>query len=100
MCGIVGYLGSNFAEIVVDDGLKRLEYRGYDSAGLATPLNAVLTLRRQVGKISNLDREILREPVEPHVGIRHTRWATHGAPTAANTHPHTGWSRPWRTSST
>ena len=100
MCGIVGYLGSNFAEIVVDDGLKRLEYGGYASAGLATPLNGVLTLRRQVGKISNLEREILREPVEPHVGIGHTRWATHGAPTVANTHPHTGWSRPWRTSST
>jgi glucosamine--fructose-6-phosphate aminotransferase (isomerizing) len=89
MCGIVGYIGSNFAEIVVVDGLKRLEYRGYDSAGLATPLKGVLKLRRQVGKIANLEREILREPVEAHVGIGHTRWATHGAPTVANTHPHT-----------
>ena len=89
MCGIVGYIGSNFAEIVVVDGLKRLEYRGYDSAGLATPLDGVLKLRRQVGKIANLEREILREPVEAHVGVGHTRWATHGAPTVANTHPHT-----------
>ncbi|MGH7386063.1 MAG: glutamine--fructose-6-phosphate transaminase (isomerizing) [Candidatus Rokuibacteriota bacterium] len=89
MCGIVGYVGGNFAEIVVVDGLKRLEYRGYDSAGLATPRGGALKLRRQVGKIANLEREILREPVEAHVGIGHTRWATHGAPTVANTHPHT-----------
>ncbi|MGH7315965.1 MAG: glutamine--fructose-6-phosphate transaminase (isomerizing), partial [Candidatus Rokuibacteriota bacterium] len=89
MCGIVGYIGSNFAEIVVVDGLKRLEYRGYDSAGLATPQGGALKLRRQVGKIANLEREVLREPVEAHVGIGHTRWATHGAPTVANTHPHT-----------
>ncbi|HUM15937.1 MAG TPA: glutamine--fructose-6-phosphate transaminase (isomerizing) [Candidatus Nitrosotalea sp.] len=89
MCGIVGYIGRNFAEIVVVDGLKRLEYRGYDSAGLAAPQDGALKLRRKVGKIANLEREILREPAEAHVGIGHTRWATHGAPTVANTHPHT-----------
>jgi len=89
MCGIVGYVGCNFAEVVVVDGLKRLEYRGYDSAGFAVPLGGGLKLRRQVGKIVNLEREVLREPFEAHVGIGHTRWATHGAPTEANTHPHT-----------
>jgi glucosamine--fructose-6-phosphate aminotransferase (isomerizing) len=89
MCGIVGYVGPSFAEIVVVDGLKRLEYRGYDSAGLAAPAAGALKIRRQVGKIVNLEREVLREPFEAHVGIGHTRWATHGAPTIANTHPHT-----------
>ncbi|HEY4910896.1 MAG TPA: glutamine--fructose-6-phosphate aminotransferase, partial [Methylomirabilota bacterium] len=89
MCGIVGYVGDNFAEIVVVDGLKRLEYRGYDSAGLAVPLDGGLKLRRRVGKIINLEREVLKEPLQAHVGIGHTRWATHGAPTEANTHPHT-----------
>jgi glucosamine--fructose-6-phosphate aminotransferase (isomerizing) len=89
MCGIVGYVGDNFAEIVVVDGLKRLEYRGYDSAGLAVPLDGGLKLLRRVGKIVNLEREVLREPLQAHVGIGHTRWATHGAPTEANTHPHT-----------
>ena len=89
MCGIVGYVGDNFAEIVVVDGLKRLEYRGYDSAGLAVPLDGGLKLRRRVGKIINLEREVLKEPLQAHVGVGHTRWATHGAPTEANTHPHT-----------
>src|SRR5712692_10469634 len=89
MCGIVGYVGDNFAQIVVVDGLKRLEYRGYDSAGLAVPLDGGLKLLRRVGKIVNLEREVLREPLQAHVGIGHTRWATHGAPTEANTHPHT-----------
>src|SRR5438445_584020 len=89
MCGIVGYVGDNFAEIVVVDGLKRLEYRGYDSAGLAVPLDGGLKLRRRVGKIVNLEREVLKEPLQAHVGVGHTRWATHGAPTEANTHPHT-----------
>src|SRR5712692_11009576 len=83
MCGIVGYVGDNFAEIVVVDGLKRLEYRGYDSAGLAVPLDGGLKLRRRVGKIINLEREVLKEPLQAHVGIGHTRWATHGAPTEA-----------------
>jgi len=90
MCGIVGYVGPRDATPIIYDGLKRLEYRGYDSAGLAVIEDGELAIRRDAGKIERLG-ELLREsPVTGHIGIGHTRWATHGAPNARNAHPHTG----------
>jgi glucosamine--fructose-6-phosphate aminotransferase (isomerizing) len=90
MCGIVGYVGPRDATPIIYDGLKRLEYRGYDSAGLAVIEGGQLAIRRDAGKIERLG-ELLREsPVSGHIGIGHTRWATHGAPSARNAHPHTG----------
>jgi len=88
MCGIVGYVGSKSATTVVLGGLKRLEYRGYDSAGLAVIENGQIAVRRDVGKLSNLEALLASEPVQGHVGIGHTRWATHGAPCQRNAHPH------------
>jgi glucosamine--fructose-6-phosphate aminotransferase (isomerizing) len=93
MCGIVGYVGSREAAPIILDGLKRLEYRGYDSAGLAvlthTAENAVeINIRRDVGKLNNLVSRYHREPVTGAIGIGHTRWATHGAPSERNAHPH------------
>jgi glucosamine--fructose-6-phosphate aminotransferase (isomerizing) len=90
MCGIVGYVGPRDATPIIYHGLKRLEYRGYDSAGLAVIEGGQLAIRRDAGKIERLG-ELLREsPVSGHIGIGHTRWATHGAPNARNAHPHTG----------
>ncbi len=89
MCGIVGYIGQREASAIVLEGLRRLEYRGYDSAGLAVLHDGQLTLRRSVGKIENLAHLLAQRPVHGKVGIGHTRWATHGAVTEANTHPHT-----------
>ncbi len=88
MCGIVGYVGQGDASRVVVDGLRRLEYRGYDSAGLATVSNGRLAIRRRPGKIGELSDLIEREPAEGPIGLGHTRWATHGAPTELNAHPH------------
>jgi len=89
MCGIVGYLGSRQAASVVLQGLKRLEYRGYDSAGVAVlAQNGRIQIRRDVGKLSNLETLLLSAPLQGHVGIGHTRWATHGAPSRRNAHPH------------
>jgi glucosamine--fructose-6-phosphate aminotransferase (isomerizing) len=88
MCGIIGILGSEAAAPRMIDALKRLEYRGYDSAGIATLENGVLARRRAPGKIRNLEAELLNAPLAGHAGIGHTRWATHGAPTEANAHPH------------
>jgi glucosamine--fructose-6-phosphate aminotransferase (isomerizing) len=88
MCGIVGYVGSKSATTVVLEGLKRLEYRGYDSAGLAVIENGQIAVRRDAGKLSNLEALLASEPVQGHVGIGHTRWATHGAPCQRNAHPH------------
>ncbi len=88
MCGIIGIIGQ---EPVVDrliSGLKRLEYRGYDSAGLAVIDGSGIARRRAKGKIVNLEAGVKDNPIEGHVGIAHTRWATHGAPTVANAHPH------------
>src|SRR5579872_494081 len=87
MCGIVGYVGPRSAAPVLLDGLKRLEYRGYDSAGVAV-MNGRLETRKQSGKISRLETLLDAEPVEGSVGIAHTRWATHGAPNQCNAHPH------------
>jgi len=88
MCGIVGVLGKSDAAAVILDGLKRLEYRGYDSAGIATVADGKLTRRRAVGKLSALSDLVGQEPIKGSLGIGHTRWATHGAPTVANAHPH------------
>ena len=88
MCGIVGILGQLEAAPRILDALKRLEYRGYDSAGLTTLANGVSTRLRAVGKLSNLVKLIADEPALGSVGIGHTRWATHGAPTVDNAHPH------------
>jgi len=89
MCGIVGYIGPREASSIVLEGLRRLEYRGYDSAGLAVLQDGCLALRRSVGKIENLATLLTQQPIHGHVGIGHTRWATHGGVTEANTHPHT-----------
>ncbi|WP_299814257.1 glutamine--fructose-6-phosphate transaminase (isomerizing) [uncultured Jannaschia sp.] len=88
MCGIIGILGSHQAAPIMLDALKRLEYRGYDSAGIATVEGARLDRRRAVGKLVNLSDLLVHEPLAGRAGIGHTRWATHGAPSVANAHPH------------
>ncbi|MCJ7657951.1 MAG: glutamine--fructose-6-phosphate transaminase (isomerizing) [Anaerolineales bacterium] len=90
MCGIVGYIGPQDATPIILNGLKRLEYRGYDSAGLAVLENGEIEVRRDVGKLDRLEALVLGEPPRGHVGIGHTRWATHGEPSARNAHPHLG----------
>ncbi|MDR0423911.1 MAG: glutamine--fructose-6-phosphate transaminase (isomerizing) [Clostridiales Family XIII bacterium] len=89
MCGIAGYVGDEQARGIIIDGLKRLEYRGYDSAGIAVAGGGGLQIRKAVGRIDNLEKLIAEEPVKGSTGIGHTRWATHGEPTWANAHPHT-----------
>src|SRR5260221_2551391 len=88
MCGIVGILGQTPVAPLLVDALKRLEYRGYDSAGVATLENGHLSRRRAEGKLRNLEARLAREPLSGTAGIGHTRWATHGAPTERNAHPH------------
>ena len=88
MCGIVGIVGKEPVAQRLFDGLKRLEYRGYDSAGIATVDNGRFERRRAEGKLDNLGRELAKEPLAGLVGIAHTRWATHGPPTVGNAHPH------------
>ncbi len=88
MCGIVGYIGQENASEVLIDGLRRLEYRGYDSAGIVVHKEGVLELRRSVGKLSSLEGLLAKDPVKGQVGIGHTRWATHGRPSEDNAHPH------------
>ncbi|MFC5202369.1 MULTISPECIES: glutamine--fructose-6-phosphate transaminase (isomerizing) [Streptomyces] len=89
MCGIVGYVGSQSALDVVMAGLKRLEYRGYDSAGVAVPADGGLAAAKRAGKLVNLEKELVDRPLPTGTtGIGHTRWATHGGPTDANAHPH------------
>ncbi len=88
MCGIVGYVGHRDASPVVLDGLRRLEYRGYDSAGIAVVRDGAIEVRRSAGKLANLEAVLARSPVDGAYGIGHTRWATHGRPTEENAHPH------------
>jgi glucosamine--fructose-6-phosphate aminotransferase (isomerizing) len=88
MCGIVGILGKNPVALDVVEALRRLEYRGYDSAGVATLENGKLTRRRAEGKLRNLETKLSKEPLSGLIGIGHTRWATHGRPSVPNAHPH------------
>ncbi len=90
MCGIVGYIGPRDATPIILNGLKRLEYRGYDSAGLAVIQDGKIDIRRDAGKLSRLAELIEKEPISGSPGIGHTRWATHGEPSARNAHPHLG----------
>ena len=90
MCGIVGYVGEKVALDVVVEGLRRLEYRGYDSAGVAVVAGETLHVAKMAGKLGNLEKLLGEEQLPPSgIGIGHTRWATHGAPTDVNAHPHT-----------
>ena len=90
MCGIVGYVGPRDATPIILSGLKRLEYRGYDSAGLAVVHDGRLEIRKDAGKLSQLVELVERSPISGAPGVGHTRWATHGAPSARNAHPHVG----------
>jgi glucosamine--fructose-6-phosphate aminotransferase (isomerizing) len=88
MCGIIGYIGPKEVVPVLIDGLRKLEYRGYDSAGVAVVRNGSVSLRRSAGKLSNLEQVIGSDPITGDYGVGHTRWATHGRPTEENAHPH------------
>src|SRR3989337_2137450 len=88
MCGIVGYIGDQNVVPILIDGLKRLEYRGYDSAGIAFIQGHRIGVRRCVGKLKNLEMALSGEKLSSTIGIGHTRWATHGRPSEENAHPH------------
>ncbi|MBP9595752.1 MAG: glutamine--fructose-6-phosphate transaminase (isomerizing) [Fusobacteriaceae bacterium] len=88
MCGIVGYVGGKLASDVILDGLEKLEYRGYDSAGIAVQSEAKITIRKKVGRLQMLSNSLAETGIEGHIAIGHTRWATHGAPSDENSHPH------------
>ena len=88
MCGIVGYIGTNKAVPVLIDGLKKLEYRGYDSAGIATLEEGKITVTKDVGRVANLEALLNGKEIQSTIGIAHTRWATHGKPSKVNSHPH------------
>jgi glucosamine--fructose-6-phosphate aminotransferase (isomerizing) len=90
MCGIVGYIGAQDATPIILNGLKRLEYRGYDSAGIAVLQDGKIEVRRDAGKLARLIELVAQSPLSGTLGIGHTRWATHGAPNARNAHPHLG----------
>ena len=90
MCGIVGYIGPRDATPIILNGLRRLEYRGYDSAGLAIVQGDKIEVRRDAGKLDRLANLVLEKPLHGQIGIGHTRWATHGEPSARNAHPHLG----------
>jgi len=88
MCGVVGYIGNKEAAPILIDGLQRLEYRGYDSAGIAVLRDGKITSGKEMGRLANLERDLEKNPIAGTRGIGHTRWATHGAPSQANSHPH------------
>src|SRR5258708_9530753 len=88
MCGIIGIIGKAEVAPRLIDGLRRLEYRGYDSAGIATVINGAFDRRRAEGKLSNLAAALERQPLVGKIGIGHTRWATHGQPVERHAHPH------------
>ena len=88
MCGIVGYVGNRQASNLLVEGLSKLEYRGYDSAGVAI-LNNGINVRKFKGRLNNLATSLKENPINGHIGIGHTRWATHGEPSDVNSHPHT-----------
>ncbi len=88
MCGIIGYIGRKSAPNIILEGLRRLEYRGYDSAGLVTIHTGQFELRKKTGRINDLAAVLKKQPAHGNIGIGHTRWATHGPPTDANAHPH------------
>ncbi len=88
MCGIIGYIGQKPVVSVLIEGLRRLEYRGYDSAGVAVVRNGAIAIRRSAGKLSKLETAIQADPMDGDYGVGHTRWATHGRPTEENAHPH------------
>src|SRR5947209_5601948 len=90
MCGIVGYTGPREAEPLLLEGLRSLEYRGYDSSGLATLAGHHLIVRKRAGRVARLAELLARQPAPGCTGISHTRWATHGGATDANAHPHVG----------
>src|SRR5882762_2523542 len=87
MCGIVAYIGPRQAHEIIIKGLKRLEYRGYDSAGIAL-LNGNLSVYKKKGKVSDLEKFLQDKPLTSNIGMGHTRWATHGEPNDCNAHPH------------
>lgn len=89
MCGIVGYVGKRNSQRILLDGLKKLEYRGYDSAGLAVFTSSGLAVKKAQGRLAVLESKLEQEPLEGNIGIGHTRWATHGKPSDVNSHPHT-----------
>src|SRR5690606_15361413 len=88
MCGIVGYIGDKPVAPLLIEGLRRLEYRGYDPAGVAVVSDGTIHVRKEAGKLTELQRSLEENPIEGEYGIGHTRWATHGAPTSRNAHPH------------
>ena len=88
MCGIIGYIGQRQVVPLIIEGLRKLEYRGYDSAGIAVVENGALSIRRSAGKLGNLESVLAKDPISGEYGLGHTRWATHGRPTEENAHPH------------
>ena len=89
MCGIIGYIGAKNTVNLLLEGLKNLEYRGYDSSGIATILNYRLDIKKAEGELANLKELVLNSQTSATIGIGHTRWATHGVPSLENAHPHT-----------
>src|SRR5437879_13235124 len=94
MSGIIGYIGNKRVVPVLLEGVQRLQYRGYDSAGLAVIRDGALDVRRATGELRNLEETIRQNPLEGSYGMGHTRWATHGALTEENPHPHRDWRGP------